>query len=83
MTLTEFCARQGPSKAGKMVLPDLQVQFPIEIQIPPALHSEAVYEAAAAWADNAFGSTCFVEVAYRFFFTTDSNAMQFKLAWCL
>jgi hypothetical protein len=80
MNLNKFCSLQT---SGGHLMTNLLAQFPIEVQIPLPLHNDAVYDSAAAWADATFGSASFVEVAYRYFFNTDSNAMQFKLAWCL
>jgi hypothetical protein len=83
MTLKEFCQKQGASAIGKPIWPDLPTQFPIEVQIPNALRTEAIYDVAASWAKNAFDTNDFVEIAYRYFFKSAQDAMQFRLAWCL
>lgn len=83
MTLLEFCRKQGAGAVGKQIWPDLSQQFPNEMQIPRDKRNDATYEAALAWANITYDTDEFVEIAYRYFFKYDEDAMQFKLAWCV
>jgi hypothetical protein len=83
MNLIEFCRLQGASFVGKGIWPDLPNQYPIEVQIPEASRSDDLYRRVKEWTNNAYHNEDFVEIAYRYFFKTDTDAMQFKLAWCL
>ena len=79
MELTDF-VRAYPQKPDTMLFPELIARFPIEVSLDSRKGSDDITK-AHEWVSENLDDSDFVEIAFRFFFKTETVALQFKLTW--